>query len=239
MAARVRGSGIVSFAITRNGKPYWTMAAVGYGNGDKVEWGVGPPRADLEVWDGGAKPTRMRPGSDPATGDVYETPEQAMRARAPHADLATCTVTGTREATVRRMVERKLPPMEDCFSDALAAQPRLSGGAVELRFRLDAGLPVDVAATGTCVAANACASDAIQQMELGEDDDGQVTCTLNFDPGRRAPAGKPGKPRLIWYPATGEMTDSFLPFVLSGGPSAARAEVEGPRRCGPLRLRAR
>ena len=86
----------------------------------------------------------------------------------------------------------------------------ISGVAVgkTVRFRLDAGLPVDVAATGTCVAANACASDAIQQMELGEDDDGQVTCTLNFDPGRRAPAGKPGKPgkpRLITkaHPARG------------------------------------
>ena len=203
MAPKVRGSGIVSFAVVRKGKPYWTMTTVGYGSAGKVEWGVGPPRADLEAWDGGAQPMKMRRGSDPATGDVYETREQAMRALAPHADVTACEVTGPRGAVVRRMVERKLQAMEDCYSDALASHPRIGGGPVELRFRLDGGAVVDVAATGTCVAANACASDAIQAMEFGADDDAQVTCTLAFDPGRRG--AKPSKPRLLIkaHPARG------------------------------------
>ncbi|HVV83746.1 MAG TPA: hypothetical protein VHE35_11810 [Kofleriaceae bacterium] len=205
MSTRVLGSGIVSFAIVRKGKPYWTMTAIGYGTAGKTAWGEGPPRADLEVWDGGAQPTRMRAGTDPATGDVYETPEQAMRALAPHADVTACTVDGGREAPVRQMVERKLQAMEDCYSDALAGNARLGGGTIEVSFRLDAGAPGDVAAKGTPAAAGACASDAIQQMELGEDEDAQVSCTIAFDPGRHGKPGARPTRRLITkaHPARG------------------------------------
>ncbi len=82
MAPRVRGSGIVAFEVLRRGKPVWRMTTIGYGHGDVVEWGVGPPRADLEAWDGGAIAVDMRDGSEPATDDVYE-PEAALDPGAP------------------------------------------------------------------------------------------------------------------------------------------------------------
>jgi hypothetical protein len=207
MAPRVRGSGLVSFAIVKNGKPSWTMTTIGYGTAGKVTWGAGPPRADLEVWDGGAQPTRTREGTEPASGDVYETAAQSMRADGPHADLTGCDVTGAAPAdAVRRLVQVKLQAIEDCYSDALATRPRNCGGPTEVTFRLDGGTPVDIAATGTCDTAKQCATDAIGAMELTADDTGlQVRCTLAFDPGRRIRKDKPGKRRLLTraHPARG------------------------------------
>jgi hypothetical protein len=207
MAPRVRGSGIVSFAIVRNGKPYWTMKTIGYGTAGKVEWGVGPPRADLEVWDGGAQPTRQREGSEPASGDVYETAAESARAAAPHADLIGCEVTGGARATaVRRLVQTKMQAIEDCYSDALAARPGAGGGPIEVSFGLDDGSPVDIAASGSCAAAKHCATEAIGAMGLSASDTAsQVRCKFTFDPGRRARGDKPNKRRLVTraHPARG------------------------------------
>lgn len=217
LAPQIRGSGLVSFTVTEAGKPVWTMTTIGYGSGRKVLWGAGPPRADLEAWDGGAQPVKDREGTVTATGDIYETAEDVARAMAPHATVTMCKVTGAaREALVRRMVERKLPPIEDCYSDALAAHPKLGGGPVELRFQLAEGVPTAIDAQSACAPAAACVRDAIANMELDATADAQVACSLVVEPGRGRTEGAAGaRPRLLLkaHPARGGPDLRGLPRV--------------------------
>lgn len=213
MAPRVLGSGLVSFAIVTDGKPTWTMTTIGYGTARKVAWGVGPPRADLEAWDGGAKPVAQRVGSAPASPDVYEAPEAALVGVPPHVELGACKVSGDLEPrAVGKRVQAKLQAIDDCYGDAVAASAKVGGGTVALAFVVDdEGWAGDLAPTGAASAAiTTCVTDAIEGLQFATTGRGAsvpVTCAFTFDPGKRAPpAGKkPGKPRLLTkaHPARG------------------------------------
>lgn len=207
------GSGLVSFAVVTDGKPTWTMTTIGYGTARKVAWGVGPPRADLEAWT--AAPSRSPSASAaPASPDVYEAPEAAAVGVAPHVDLGECKVTGgLAPRAVRTRVDGKLSAIDDCYGDAVAASAKVGGGAIEVAFAIDddgwaAGL---AALTGAAHAAiKTCVTDTMEGLQFATSGGGaspRVTCTLTFDPGKRAPpAGKkPGKPRLLTkaHPARG------------------------------------
>ncbi len=211
MAPRVRGSGIVSFAVVKAGKPTWTMTAIGYGTAGKVAWGAGPPRADLEAWDGGARPTTLRAGTEPASKDVYDDPAAALLGIPPHAEVASCKAAGGLDPrAVSRALQGKLQPLEDCYSDELAARPAVGGGAVELSFTVDEGQALELAAAGAAAPAiKACVTGALDGVEVPQPDGGRATavCTLAFDPGKRAaPAGtRSGKRKLVTraHPARG------------------------------------
>ncbi len=210
MAPRVRGSGIVSFEVVPTGAtaPSWSMKTIGYGTADKVEWGAGPPRADLQGnWDGGAAATVMREGTVPAAADVYEP---VPLGTAPRVDLDNCTVVGDLELNVvRRYVLRKLRPIEDRYITALAAQPKLGGGAVDVTFTVDeTDAIIDLAAAGSAAAPlQACVSDNVAAVRFPHPDSGgpsTVTCTFTFDPGTPPPK-RHGKPKLLTrgHPARG------------------------------------
>jgi hypothetical protein len=66
MSPKIRGSGIVSYELAREGRVVWKMRTIGYGTRGRTEWGVAPPREDLEAnWDreGAAAMVGRREGS--------------------------------------------------------------------------------------------------------------------------------------------------------------------------------
>ena len=213
MAARVRGSGLVAFDVVRDGQSVWKMTTVGYGNGGKVEWGAGPPRADLQGnWDGGAAAVALRDGTEPATADVYEVVPPPPLAMPPRADLVDCHVGGDLDRNiVRRFIQRKLTQIEDCYAEALAGNRKLGGGTIELAFTIDElSAAIELSATGTApMTLRPCAADAVTAIQFPYADGGgrsSVTCTFTFDPGHPAPPKKkPTKPRLLHkaHPARG------------------------------------
>ncbi|HVV88366.1 MAG TPA: hypothetical protein VHE35_35230 [Kofleriaceae bacterium] len=211
MAPRVLGSGIVSFAIAAAGQPVWTMKTIGYGNGAKVEWGAGPPRADLQAnWDGGASSTAMREGSEPAAPDQYEE-DLAPLGQAPRADLGDCQVIGdVDKGLITRYVLRELRPIEDCYIALVTANRRLGGGTVELSFTIDENAhPVDFLPEGTAVEQiRTCVTGVLEHVQFPISDSGapqQLRCNFTFDPGKPAPPHKPHKPKLLrrGHPARG------------------------------------
>ena len=213
MAAQVKGSGIVSFEIVRDGEaaPVWSMKTIGYGTGGKVAWGAGPPRKDLDAsWDGGAQPTAMREGTVPAAPDVWaeEPPPLAMP---PRADLPSCTVVGDRaRGDVQRLLLRKLIAIEDCYARAVTAK-KVGGGSVNVTFAIDELAAVtELMTTGSAAApVRACVHDAVLPVQFPFSDGGgvtSVTCTFTFDPGKPAPRPKkPAKRTLVSkrHPARG------------------------------------
>lgn len=218
MAQRVKGSGLVSFEVVRDGKPIWTMKTIGYGTASKVEWGAGPPRADLQGnWDGGATAVTMREGSEPATEDEYEPEPLSMP---PRADLASCTILGDiDQAMLRRYVLRKLVAVEDCYLAAAGRDKKIGGGAAEVSFAVDElSAVVDVTATGSAAPAlRACATDAIASLQFPFSDARartEVTCTITFDPGKPAPPRKgPRKLLRKGHPARGGPDLRGLPRI--------------------------
>jgi hypothetical protein len=216
MAARVKGSGIVSFAITRPGSatPVWSMKTIGYGTAGKVLWGAGPPRADLEGnWDGGAAAADQREGSQPAAGDVYEPEEPPPLALPPRVDVTDCLVVGDRDrGSVMRLVQRKLPALQECYEGAVARDRKKAvAGTADVRFVIDelAALTELELGGSASPAMRACAGDALKNLQFAYADGGggsQVACTVTFDPGKPAPPRKkPAKRKLITkgHPARG------------------------------------
>lgn len=214
MAARVRGSGLVGFEVvpTGGGAPLWSMRTIGYGAAGKVEWGAGPPPADLQGdWDGGAKPSGQREGSEPATVDVWEQ-ELPPLAIPPRADLTDCKVMGDRDrGSVMRLLLRRLMAIEDCYLAALAGKPKPRGGDATMTFVIDELAAVtDLKDTGTAApAVRRCAADVVSAVQFPFADAAgvsQVVCTFTFDPGKPAPPlRRPLKKKLVTrgHPARG------------------------------------
>ncbi len=212
MAAKVRGSGIISYEILQAGKPVWAMTAIGYGTAGKVEWGVGPPNPGLAAnWDGGGTAVGLREGSVLASDDVYEAPALPPLPVPPRADLGDCQVHGTQDPRlIRRYVLRKLMPIEDCYVAALAARPGL-GGTVDVAFAIDGtAATTEVQVSGSAdPAVSACVSAAVRTTKFPPsaiDVVTTATCSFTFDPGKPAPpAKKPTKPKLLTraHPARG------------------------------------
>jgi hypothetical protein len=200
MAPRVRGSGIVSYEVVRDGKPVWTMKAIGYGTAKKVEWGAGPSKAPLDVLrDTSNVMIGMREGSAHAVEDVYEGGPAAEGVPA-QVELDTVAVTGDMDrAIVTRYLKRKVPAMTSCWEKLVASKPGLTREQVIAGFTIDErGLLVALITTGT-PALKWCVTENLDGLQFPQSDGGGrnlVEATFTFDPGVPRPK-KPVKRRLI------------------------------------------
>jgi hypothetical protein len=199
MAPRVRGSGIVSYEIVRDGQPVWTMKTIGYGTAKTVEWGVGPPSPALvDERDTSDLMIGMREGSVYAVEDVYEAGDP-VDSVPPRVELYTVKVIGLigREL-VRRKLKRRIPPMTACY-EKLVARGGLTREKVTVAFTIaPTGRLVDLVAEGP-TSLKRCVKESLDGLEFPRSDGGgvnQVECTLAFDPGVPRPT-KPVKRKLI------------------------------------------
>jgi hypothetical protein len=171
MAAQVRATGVIEVE-SRSGAAYIKMRLVGYGQGDKAEWGVGPTKAKLVD---PAEGSGYGVGTGPSSGPRNRTPPP------PTVRLGMPNATGGEldKAIIRRYIKRNIQKIQYCYEKELLAKPNIKG-TVATTFTIGGdGLVKSSTATGVDKDVASCIAGVIKAIEFPKPKDNKVV-TVNY-----------------------------------------------------------